>query len=367
MGRDPGTGRQIQKSVYGKTQGEVVDKLRDVTSEISKGIFTEPSALTVGAWFDLWISEYVSNPKPKTLQLYKGDIKNYIKPALGAVKLQKLQAPAIQTLYNKLLKGDKERKPLSAKTIKNLHGVIHSSLEQAVELNYIPYNPAKKCKLPKITRYEMKPLGDMTALFINEIKGHRYELLFLLDLFTGMRRSEIIGLSWDCVDFERSSIRIYRQLQYFNGQYVFLSLKSNKPRSFTVPPLAIDALREQKRRQAEWKLKAGSAWNNQDNLVFTDELGHNLSHNSVSKHFKAIVRSIGAPDIRFHDLRHSYATAALQSGVNVKMVQEALGHHTAAFTLDTYGHVTDEMQREAAAKIEAYYKGLETCKGYTKG
>ena len=178
-----------------------------------------------------------------------------------------------------------------------------------------------------------------------------------------MRKSEIIGLSWDCVSFNRSGIRIYRQLQYFDGQYGFLPLKNNKSRSFTAPPLAIEALREQKRRQAEWKLKAGSTWNNQDNLVFTDELGHNLSHNSVYKNSKAVMRLIGTPEIRFHDLRHSFATAALQCGVNVKMVQEALGHHTAAFTLDTYGHVTDDMQREAAAKMDAYFKGLETRKG----
>ena len=113
----------------------------------------------------------IPNPKPKTLQLYKGDIKNYIKPALGAVKFQKLQTPAIQALYNKLLKGEGNHKPLSAKTVRNLHGVIHSALDQAVELGYTTSNPSKKCKLPKITRYEVKPLGDLTVSFMDTIKA----------------------------------------------------------------------------------------------------------------------------------------------------------------------------------------------------
>jgi integrase len=266
----------------------------------------------------------------------------------------------LQSLYRQRLEGMSERPAVSAKTVKNLHGVIHSALKQAVDIDYLLVNPADKCKLPKVTKFEYKPLGDLLPDFLQAIKGHSYELLYLTDLYTGLRESELIGLTWDCVDFDRALIRVYRQFQRVAKECLWLSLKSNKARVIPAPPVVLDVLREQRRRQAEMKLAAGSLWSNPDHLVFTNEIGRYVSYETVYKNFKAIVRTLGAPETRFHDLRHQYAISALQSGVNIKMVQEALGHHTAAFTLDTYACVTGEMQRDAAAKIDAYYKALQT-------
>jgi integrase len=353
-------GKPIQRSIYGKTQAEVVKKKQELHASINSGLYVEPSAMTVGEWFDIWTSEYILYSAPKTIESYEMFTKNYIKPVLGTTKLQKLRTPAIQALYNRLLsEGGISGKTLSVKTVKNLHGVIHSALKQAFNLGYISFNPSEKCKLPKSTRPEMKPLGNLTATFMDAIKGHQYELLYLVDLSIGLRRSEIIGLSWDCIDFNRSQIRVYRQLQYIPKikQYVFRPRKNNKILLITAPKFVMETLQKQKRRQAEWKLKVGDMWDNENNLIFTNELGFHLRHNTVCKHFKAIVKTIGIPETRFHDLRHSCATSALEIGIDVKTVQEMLGHHSAAFTLDVYGHVTDEMRHSAAAKMDIYLRG----------
>ena len=362
VGRDPGTGKQIQKSVYGKTQKEVRQKLQQAIVAIDEGVYMEPSRLTVGAWVDLWLEEYNSDIKPLTKSAYEAHIRNNIKPALGAVKLSALNATHVQKLYNTLHKGTDKRPPLSPKTIKNLHGVLHKALKQAVELGYIKFNPSDACKLPRVERVEIKPLDeDQISVFLQAIQGHKYEYVYLVDLFTGMREGEILGLTWDCVDFKEGSIFICKQLikeKKKGGAFLFAPLKNDKTRRITPAPFVMRALQEQRRVQAEWQIKAGPLWEN-SGLVFTNELGGHLVHGTVYNNFKRIVQSIGIPEARFHDLRHSYAVAALQSGDDVKTVQEALGHHTAAFTLDVYGHVSERMKRDSAERMEGFIMGLK--------
>ena len=133
-----------------------------------------------------------------------------------------------------------------------------------------------------------------------------------------------------------------------------MSIKNDKARKIAPAPSVMQKLREQRAKQAEAQLKAGEAWSNPDGLVFTNEIGGHLAHFTVYKHLKRIVRGLGLDAMRFHDLRHSYAVAALQSGDDVKSVQEALGHHAAAFTLDVYGHVTDTMRKQSAERMEGF-------------
>jgi integrase len=177
-------------------------------------------------------------------------------------------------------------------------------------------------------------------------------------LNTGLRESEVIGLTWDCIDFDRALIRVYRQFQRVAKEFLWQPLKNNKPRVIPAPSSLLDILKEQRRRQGEMKLKAGSLWSNPDNLVFTNETGRYLNYATIRNHFKRIVISLGSPQTRFHDLRHQYAITSLQAGIDIKTVQESLGHHTAAFTLDTYAHVTDGMRKDAAAKLDIAYKSL---------
>lgn len=356
-GRDPGTGKQVQKSVYGATQAEVRKKLQQATTAIDEGIYMEPSRLTVGAWLDIFLAEYLAGVKPRTLDSYKTACNHHIKPALGAVKLNALNTPTIQAFYNKLQKGG-----LSPKTIKNLHGVLHKALTQAVEVGYLKYNVSDACKLPRIEKAEIKPLdNDNISKFLDAIKGHDFETVFIVTLFTGMRQGEVLGLTWDCVYFEKGTIVVNKQLQKERGgagEYMLISPKNNKSRQITPASAVMQVLKAHRIRQMEWQLKAGPAWENDKNLVFTNQLGHNLSAQTVYLHFKKIAKGLGLPEARFHDLRHSYAVAALQSGDDIKTVQENLGHHTAAFTLDIYAHVTEQMKTDSANRMDKFIKGI---------
>ena len=359
-GIDPGTGKEIRKSVYAKTQREVRKKKAEAIAALDKDDYREPTKMTMAQWLDIWSNEYLKGVKPTTVLNYTQHIKNHIKPAMGAVKLDALNAHSIQKFYNQLSEGHDGKPALSPKTVKNIHGVLHKALNQAVMLGYIRSNPADACTLPRIIQKKIKPLDeDATALFLEAIQGHRYETVFLVTLFTGMRQGEVLGLTWDCVDFDKGVITINKQIQKAAGGgsvYNLVQTKNSKGRTITPAPYVMKLLREQRRRQADWRLKAGACWEDCSlgNLVFTDELGRHLMPHTVYHNFKKIVASIGLPNARFHDLRHSYAVAAIRSGDDIKTVQGNLGHATASFTLDKYGHVTDQMKQASADRMQQY-------------
>lgn len=360
-GRDPGTGKQIQRSITGKTQKEVAQKLKAATASIDAGTYIAPQKMTVGEWLDIWSRDYLGGVKPFTVVSYTGHIKNHIKPTLGAVKLEALNTHTIQGFYNGL-GAERDSKPgLSPKTVKNIHGVLHKALQQAVAVGYIRFNPAESCTLPRVVRKELAPLDEgQSKAFLQAIKGHPLEDLFTVTLFTGMREGEVLGLRWDCVDFAKGTILVNKQLQREKkkgGAYIFAPLKNDKARTITPAPWVMELLKHHRARQAEQRLKAGVLWED-TGLVFTDEQGHHLAIHTVYTSFKKVVASIGCPDTRFHDLRHSYAVAAIRSGDDIKTVQGNLGHATAAFTLDVYGHVTDQMKQASAARMESYIKDV---------
>lgn len=359
VGVDPKTGRQKQRSVSGKTQKEVAQKLRQLAVEVDKGTYQEPLKMTVGEWLDIWLDQYLGAIKPRTADSYRTIVNIHLKPAFGVTKLTALQTADIQALYTALLR---QEKPLSAKSLRNLHGVLHKALQQAVELCYIRGNPSTPCKLPKVEKAMIRPLdGPQIGALMQAIKGHRFEFVYLVTLFTGMREGEVLGLKWDCVDFQSGTVLIGQQLQRKRGgnaEYVFISPKNDKMRKVTPAAFVMDILHRQQARQAEWKQAAGEIWED-SGLVFTNEIGQNLSPLSVYKAFKQFVSQIGRPDARFHDLRHSYAVVAIQSGDDIKTVQENLGHHTAAFTLDVYGHVTDQMKQASAQRMQRFISGLQ--------
>lgn len=356
-GIDPKTGKQIQKSVYGKTQKEVRMRLTEVTSELDNGTYIEPCKMTVDQWLDAWLEEYTPDVKPLTLVSYRTHAKNNIRPYFGQMRLSALDAPTIQKLYNRLLRGDDERKPLSPKTIKDLHGVLHRALQQAVQLGLIRVNPASACKPPRVEKPNIHPLADENVTkFLTAIRGDDFEAIFQLGLFTGMRQGELLGLMWGCVNFDTDTILVDKQLQRSyerGGGYRFISPKNGKARLISAAPSVMAILKQQRQRQNAMRQQAGAAWE-ESSLVFTDEFGNHLSPVTVRKHCKAALNAIGQTDVRFHDLRHSFAISSIQSGDSIKMVQENLGHATASFTLDVYGHVSDQMRRDSASRMEHY-------------
>lgn len=361
VGRDPGTGKPIVKSIYGKRQKDVREKLRAAVASVDAGDYYEPPKLTVAQWLDTWLSEYCSGVKPGTLTSYKGHVEHYIKPSMGAVKLGSLTAVQIQQMVNRAHRGELGSKPLSAKTVKNLHGVIHRALAQAVRIGMIRSNPADAVELPRVERQEIHPLDDQQVKdFLQVIRGHRHETLWRVALFTGMRRGELLGLTWDCVDFDRCRITINHQLveNAETREYTLASPKNGKPRTIEVAPSVMELLRAKKRQQARQQLRAGGRWANWMDLVFTDSQGCHLTgpgvYHSTAKKFKRI----GLDHARFHDLRHTYAVMAIRNGDDIKTVQGNLGHATASFTLDVYGHFTDQMRSDSASRMEQKFNEL---------
>ena len=193
------------------------------------------------------------------------------------------------------------------------------------------------------------------------IKGHKYERIYLITLFTGLREGEILGLTWDCVDFSGRQILVKQQLQKARGQgaaYSLLPTKNGKSRRLTCAKFVMDLLEAQRVQQQHYKAEAGASWQSEWDLVFTNELGGNLCAQTVYLHFKKLAEQAGIPTARFHDLRHSYAVAALRAGDDIKTVQENLGHHTAAFTLDTYAHVTERMKLDSADRMDRFISAV---------
>lgn len=301
-GFDPVGGKQVQKSVYGRTQKEVREKLTQITTELDDGTYMEPSKDTLSEWLDTWLETYVRySVKPYTMDAYQRSCNNYIKPALGSVKLAALNAPQIQRFYNGLL----TEKKLSPKTVRNIHGVFHKALGQAVKLGMIRSDPTVLCDLPKVRRKEIHPMeqGEIAA-FLKAMEGSKYELLYRVTLFTGMRQGEVLGLTWDCVDFAHDAIYVNKQLQKtkkVGGTYTLVPTKNSRSRIITAAPSVMTLLKKQKSQQAQMRLLAGQDWKNPWDLVFTNDFGGNLSHFTVYKTFKEIVQSIGLEQERFHD------------------------------------------------------------------
>ena len=349
VGRDPGTGKQIQRSFTAKTQKEVREKLQAAAVTVNENTYIPPQKFTVGHWLDTWAADYMGDKKPATVRIYKNNIMNHINPALGAVKLQDLRGHMIQEFINSM--------ELAPSSVRLAYKVLHMALEKAVELNYLPRNPAARCVLPKAEQQEIHPLTDEEAsALLKAAKGNPLESLVTVALFSGCRLSELLGLTWDAVDFEQGTLAITKQLalKTFRKESPFLSPKNGKPRMIAPPPSVFSALRAQKRRLAEYQLRAGPVWNNVYNLVFTNEIGGPLEQNRINQRFRALVSAAGLSGVRFHDLRHTYAVNAIRSGDDIKTIQGNLGHASAAFTLDRYGHFTEQMKKDSAARMEAF-------------
>jgi len=379
VGSDPGTGKQIRKTFSGKTQKEVREKMQAAAFAVQSGDFFEPAKMTLAQWLDLWLKEYTGDKKYLTVKHYTAQVETHIKPALGAVKLGKLTAPQIQSFYNelgrtgqKIEKKDKKtgkvtvtEEPLSTKSVRNIHGILTKALNTAVDVGYLKTNPADRVTLPRVEKKEIHPLTDeQVKAFYKAAENDEYCYLLRLIPFTGLRESEAMGLTWDCVDYNAGTIKINKQLvkrPNAAGGFTLAETKNSKIRVIKPANTVMQLLKARERQQIEQRLRAGEFWigwntdkERQTALVFTTLTGGNLSPQTVYNHCKKILDSIGAGDRCVHDLRHTYAVLSLQNGDDIKTVQGNLGHATAAFTLDVYGHVSEKMKDDSAARMERY-------------
>ena len=350
-GHDPATGKTIYKNVLGKTQAEVKEKLKRAIEDSAKLDMSKVGQYTVGQWMDVWFENYAKiKVRPSSHQTYRGYIENHIKPNIGSIPLNKLTSLELQKLYKKLLgngrveriESKKQPKGLSAKTVRNINQIISSALNLAIEQKLILTNPADACALPKLEHREMKTLPvEQLASFLREAKESGVSELYYIELATGMRRGALLGLKWSDIDLEHGNLRVQRQIVRIDGEIVEAPLKTkNAYRTLPLSADAIDVLKTQKK-------KCGNS-----QYVFPSPTGGPISPDSVLHMLHRVLKRAGLPKVRLHDLRHTFATLALQNGVDIKTVSGMLGHFSAGFTLDTYAHVTTATQKEAANTME---------------
>lgn len=370
VGFDPKTGKQIQKSIYGPTQKEVKQKLIQIVSEIDSGKYIEPEQIKLANWMNTWLDEYCGDKKYLTVKGYRAKVKTHINPKLGHLNLQQLTPMIIQRFYNQMMNPTDGSEGSSPKTVKNTHGVLSKALNQAVANNFIRSNPCQNVVLPRVEKPEIQPLDEeqIAKLLRLAEKDEVYGILIKVIVLTGMREGEAMGLTWDCIDFKRGIVHVKKQLQKRPkdaGGFVFASLKNGKGRSLKPAPYVMELFEKRYRQQTEQSEATQGAWvgwkteeEHKKALVFTTLFGEHLHPQTVYNHFKKLAAEIGAPDAKVHDLRHTYAVLSLQNGDDVKTVQGNLGHATAAFTLDVYGHVSDAMKDASASRMEEFVRNL---------
>lgn len=344
-----------QHSVYGLTHAACTAALRAVMNEVDSGSWREPSKLTVSGWLDIWLSDYQTDTSERTADKYQSIIKRF-KKSIGSIQLSKLTSVHVRKMV-KEMQGD----GLKSSTIDNYLRVFRTALNRAVESKIIKENPANDVKAPRATNRQFV-IVDRTEIpaFLDAIKETPYANEYTIMLLVGLRIGEVRGLRWSDIDFKGGTIDIQRQLQpKVKGMERFTPPKYGETRLIHVPQEVIAALKDQRRKQAEQRLAAGDKWQEDDishDLVFRRKDGKPHVKGTLERPLRKVGEAIGKPDLHPHDLRHSYAVAALRSGASVKSVQHNLGHKTAKMTVDRYAKYTEDTGRSDAVKLSAYLK-----------
>ena len=368
------SGKQIQRSKSFPTEREANEFRIKTLNQLNEGTYIAPNQMLLSEWLTYYLTHHTADLKDLTKASYEERLRLHVIPTIGKVKLCKLTPFIVQDFIDSLSRKTDSRDALSPKTIKCIHGVLHKALNKAVGLGYLAKNPADGSTLPRIHPHSVIPLSDsQTVQFLQAIKGDRYEQVFLLALFTGLRQGELIGLTWDCINWEQNVIIVKGQLIRKrkneiieniddDGQaFKLTTVKNDKIRYICVDDEIMDIFRTRLEEQNKQRKIAGELWHEPfPNLIFENDFGKNFTHSTVRKHFKKIVAEIGLPNERFHNMRHNYTVKALEAGDDVNTVQENLGHATPNFTLKVYDHVTTERKIASAKRMNERIKELKS-------
>ena len=338
------------KNVLAKTKGECIEKLKALKSTITPDTPIKLKAdMPFGEWLDYWYEAYCKpNARPATQRTYEGYIRLYLHPRLGSIPLNKVTTSDIQQMCTWMMteaRVDQKNGEggLSDSQVINCYSLCDRVLEKAVAEKLIVRNPAKGCKLPPNRPNEMKVLSreDMQKVLIQAKEENYYEL-FLLEFATGLRLGELMALQWDDVDLVSGELRINKQVNLVGSKLVISEPKTKAAvRTLILPPSVRKVL-------AEYKTRVNSRW------LFPSPKKDDLPiiPSAVSRRLHTLLEHAGCEQVRFHDLRHTFATNALAHGMDIKTLSTILGHVSSATTLNTYSHVTDEMRQKAAVKID---------------
>ena len=344
-------GSPMYKSAFAKTQKSALKQLHQLIDLYRDVDLTEDSRMTLGEWLDKWLDEYmIFTIRESTLDSYRAMVKNQVKPFIGGKQIASLTTADMQKFYNKIKKEGRVREhPIHGKTladsmVRGVHMMLHEALDTAVKERLIAKNPTNGTTVPKCNYPEKQILGDnQLETFLEAIKGHEYWCdFFYVEVMTGLRRGEICGLRWQDINFEENKLQVKRSVSVKKGGGVSIGETKTETgvRCIQMPPSVAELLKSKKQT-------AITKW------VFPHFLHPEqpISPASAYRKLKVILKNAELPLIRFHDLRHTFATHATQGGVDPKTLAGILGHTNASFTLDTYTHVTSDMQKSASAVV----------------
>lgn len=344
-----------RKFFYGRTRLEVSRKLSIAQRNQAVGLPMLNDRIQLARFLEEWLEEKVKpTVRPYTYNSYEVNVRVHIVPELGRIPLTQLTPQQVQRFINaKLASG------LAPKTVTYIRQTLHAALAHAERWGLVHRNVASLTEMPRRERREMTVFTTAEAhQFLDAIEGDRLEALYRVALTLGLRQGEALGLQWSDVDFDGGALHVRHGLQRFGGEYHLVPPKTAKSRRVIPLPRAIAAaLLTHRARQKEERLRAGPAWDERWDLVFTRPDGRPLDHTSVTNRFRRLLREAGLPHLRFHDLRHSCATLLLVQGVAPRVVMEILGHSDIAMTMNTYTHVLPELQRQAAQRMDDFLSG----------
>jgi len=365
VGRDAATGKyKYQWVTVRGTRKDAEKRLAELLHQLDNGTFIKPGKITVREYLEKWLSDYAKpNLSPRGFERYQGIIAKHLIPDFGNIILTQLRPEHLQEHYTAKLNDG-----LSAGTVRYHHAVIHRALQTAVKWGLVARNVADGVDVPRIHRNEMQTWDeDDISRFLEVAKDSPYYALFHTALFTGMRRSELLALRWQDIDFVFSQIYVNRSLHHLkDGSYIFTEPKSAKSRrTIALSPSAILTLKEHKDKQALERAMLGMPLKDND-LVFSDLEGKPLRPNTITRAWRTLATRAEVKPIRFHDARHSHASILLKQGIHPKIVQERLGHASIQMTLDTYSHVAPGLQQAAAESFDRLLNGRCEKRGDSK-
>ena len=344
-------GSPMYKSAFAKTQKSALKQLHQLLDLYRDVDLTEECRMTLGEWMDKWMDEYmIFTIKENTIKGYRSQIDHQIKPFIGHKQLASLTTADIQKFYNKIKKeGRVHPHPihghvLSDSMVRKIHMMLHEAMEVAVRERYIVRNPTDNTTIPKKTTTEKQVLDDSQLnRFLEAIQGEPYwHDFFYVEVMTGLRRGEICGIKWSDIDFNEGTLCIKRSVSTKEGGGVSIGETKTDAgvRTIIMPPSVATLL---------WKKRSDAI----NEWVFPHYTNPSdpLHPSSAYKKLKTLLKRLELPLLRFHDLRHTFATQATDGGVDPKTLAGILGHTDASFTLDTYTHVTSDMQRGASAIV----------------
>ena len=364
IGRDE-NGKLIRKQFYGKTKLETLNKANEYKNKYSSGILPSDEKITLKDWVRIWLYEYrINDLKPSSLSVYDGIYRNYIENSnLGNIKLKDLKSSNLQTFFNYLIRAENK----DAGVLKNINKVLRPCLSQAVKEQYLPFNPCNGVTLPKVkAKKDIEVFTiDEQKHFIKFLENHRHKALIMLVLGTGLRIGEVLGLKWNDINFEDSTLTVSRtskrvhivnnKISENKTEILELEPKTKSSRrTIPIPSNVLKELKRHKKRQAEEKLKAGEIYVDND-LIFPNEMGEPTDTRNLTRSYERALKKAGIKYKNFHSLRHTYATRLFENDVPLKTVQVLMGHSNIKTTADIYTHVMPDEKIKAVEKLNTLF------------